>query len=371
MKILYIEPFNAGSHARFTRVLTAGIDADWTVLTLPGRHWKWRMRGSAAYFAREHGAALAAPHDLVVTSSYLPLAELVGLCPALGAVPRLLYFHENQLAYPLRPEFSGDRDAHFGFTQMVSALAATACAWSSAFNRDSFIDGARRLLNALPDAAPKDWAAAIERRSLVLPVPLDLPDLPGTTFDEPPACDRGEGPVILWNQRWEFDKNPEAFFGTLFKLQDRGVPFRVIACGEQYSDIPPIFAEAQQRLADRIFHWGYAASRAEYETLLAQAQVVVSTAHHEFFGIALLEAAHFGARPLVPDRLAYSEHFPPEYRYAPDDDLFSKLEELCIMWTAGRIALRADRTALTAPYRAEKLLPVYKTLFVELAGKYR
>ena len=59
MRVLYIEPFEAGSHAAFTRTLTSAPWAEWTTLTLPGRHWKWRMRGSAAYFARAHADALA------------------------------------------------------------------------------------------------------------------------------------------------------------------------------------------------------------------------------------------------------------------------------------------------------------------------
>ena len=49
-RILYLEPFDGGSHAAFTRTLTGGLDYDWTVLTLPGRHWKWRMRGAAPWF---------------------------------------------------------------------------------------------------------------------------------------------------------------------------------------------------------------------------------------------------------------------------------------------------------------------------------
>ena len=27
-------------------------------------------------------------------------------------------------------------------------------------------------------------------------------------------------PLILWNHRWEYDKNPEPFFQSLFRLKD-------------------------------------------------------------------------------------------------------------------------------------------------------
>ncbi|MBM4319072.1 MAG: DUF3524 domain-containing protein, partial [Deltaproteobacteria bacterium] len=108
LRILYLEPFHSGSHAAFGRTLVQGIPARWTVLTLPGRHWKWRMRGSACWFALEHAAALGRPHDLLLASSYLPLHELCGLAPALASIPKILYFHENQLAYPVRDAHTGE-----------------------------------------------------------------------------------------------------------------------------------------------------------------------------------------------------------------------------------------------------------------------
>ena len=72
LRILYLEPYESGSHAAFTRALTLGVDADWTVVTLPGRHWKWRMRGSAAWATLARPDALGAGYDLVFASAYLP-----------------------------------------------------------------------------------------------------------------------------------------------------------------------------------------------------------------------------------------------------------------------------------------------------------
>ena len=48
--------------------------------------------------------------------------------------------------------------------------------------------------------------------------------------------------------------------------------------------------------------------------------VVVSTANHEFFGIAICEAIWAGAVPVVPDRLSYRDHVPESCRYQTLDD---------------------------------------------------
>lgn len=68
--------------------------------------------------------------------------------------------------------------------------------------------------------------------------------------------------------------------------------------------------------------------------MLCQGDVVVSTANHEFYGMAVLEAVRAGCRPLVPDRLSYRELFAPEFRYE-DADFAQKL---MAAMGAGRLA---------------------------------
>ncbi len=112
---------------------------------------------------------------------------------------------------------------------------------------------------------------------------------------------------ILWAARWEHDKNPEGFFEALKMLKARGIDFRLSVIGEQFRELPEVFAWARRHFASHIDQWGYQKSRCEYEKALKQADVFVSTAKHEFFGISLVEAGLAGVYPLVPKRLAYPE----------------------------------------------------------------
>ncbi|MEM8485150.1 MAG: glycosyltransferase [Bacteroidota bacterium] len=117
-------------------------------------------------------------------------------------------------------------------------------------------------------------------------------------------------PVVLWNQRWEYDKNPEAFFRLMNRLDDAGCAFRLILAGEHFEEQPYEFERAFERYAERILHYGYAEDFEEYSSLLHRADIIVSTAIHEFFGIAVMEAIYCGCHPLLPNRLSYPELIP-------------------------------------------------------------
>ncbi len=364
LRILYIEPFNGGSHAQFTETLTNGVSANWTVLTLPGRHWKWRARGAGVFLATHYAKTFEQEYDILFAGSFLPLADLLALHPRLTQIPRVLYFHENQLAYPVREH--QPRDHHFGFSQLVSALAATHCVFNSQWNMRSFLTEGSRLLSRMPDAIPQGWVEKIEQRSTVLPLPLRFPDLPVNRFQPSTRDEREQGPLILWNHRWEFDKQPELFFKLMEGLRDHSAPFRLAVCGEQFRRMPPCFERARVDLAQHIIHWGYG-TKEEYAGLLARAHIAVSTAAHEFFGVSMLEAVFGGAYPLVPNRLVYPEHFPKEYLYESQEDALTKLIELCTQWTAGDLDLRRERSDIVAKF-GHKTLARYETFFRECHG---
>jgi glycosyltransferase involved in cell wall biosynthesis len=141
------------------------------------------------------------------------------------------------------------------------------------------------------------------------------PGIDYSRIDAAAATRDSDIPVIVWNHRWEHDKNPEEFFTVLRSLKNKGVPFKMIIMGQSFKTHPECFKKAREYLEDRILHFGYVPSDDEYAALLRKGDIVVSTAVHEFFGISVLEAVRAGCRPLLPRRLSYPELFPEEFLY--------------------------------------------------------
>ncbi len=299
MKILALDPFHSGSHHQFLHGWQTHSRHEFVCLTLPGRHFKWRMRHAAITFAEQVRAQLSegARFDVLWGSDMLNLAEFRGLCPELRELPSVVYFHENQLTYPLSPGQS--RDYQLVFTNFSTCLAADEVWFNSRYHRDDFLQALVAYLRRMPKPSLCGRVPEIVERSGVYP--------PGIATSELQTQTR-TGPLhIVWPHRWEHDKGPDVFFDALKKLLVQGVPFVVSVIGETFRHTPPVFADARAWLGERVHTWGYQASRRDYLDVLASADVVVSTASHEFFGIAVLEAAGSGCVPVVPKRLAYPE----------------------------------------------------------------
>lgn len=322
---MFVEPYLTTSHAAFAQGLMKHVPARWTLLGLPGRHWRWRMRGAAAFLATQAGELLAHPWDALVCSDMLGLAELRGLVPSLAQVPALVVFHENQLAYPAQgraDQRQQDRDLYLAFSNLTTALAARRVVFNSGFHRDQFLAAARELLGRLPDMRPTGLAQAIAAKSNALPMPIDPSEAKGQ------ARLPRTGPLrILWNHRWAQDKAPERFFAALENLAAQGLEFQVAVVGPAPAKPPAVFAVAREALGRHIVQWGHADDRIEYWARLFWADVVVSTALQEYFGLSVAEAVWAGCRPLLPDALVYPELYPARFFYPPDE-LIPALTEL-------------------------------------------
>lgn len=318
MKILVLEPYFGGSHESFLRGLELHIPADLDLLTLPARKWKWRMRLAAPWFAEQLRGREGA-YTSIFCSTFLDVATFKVLAPEwVCDIPIITYFHENQFAYPVQKE--DERDFHFSLTNFTTALASDKVLFNSRYNMNTFLKGCREFVGKAPDMPGDYGLSTLREKCVCLPPGIDF-----SIIDRAPEPEAGnDSPVIVWNHRWEHDKNPEPFFEALFDLDQRGVDFGLIVLGQSFQDQPAVFERARQVLGRQIVHFGTVSSRKEYAKWLRKGDIVVSTATHEFFGMAVLEAVRAGCRPLLPNRLSYPEIFQEEFLY-DDGEFVGKL----------------------------------------------
>ncbi len=307
--------------------------------------------------------------DLVLADDMLDLPTFIALTRSrLAKVPFAMYVHENQLLYPLAQDPNqgpmrrnwGVRERQYVLINWKSMLAADRIFFNSQFHLNGFYAELPAFLKHYPDFNEVETVEHLRLKSFMLPVGIDFKPAVEPPIPPEPAC-----PTILWNQRWEFDKNPADFFATLHRFKQDGGRFKLIVCGESFGKTPEVFEKAEKEFEKELTHFGYANSTA-YQQLLAQSDIVISTAHHEFFGISILEAIHAGAIPLLPNRLSYPELIPAEHHeavlYRSADDLLAKLHHVAAQY----LDLNQLRTALrknAQAYGWEQLIGQYDQEF--------
>lgn len=310
LRIALVEPYLGGSHRAWAEGYRRHSAHDVELFGLPAVHWKWRMQGGHVTLAPQVEAATAerGPFDVVLASSMTDVAGLVGIARrALAGARVVLYLHENQLTFP-RSEHDRE-DLTYAMTNWTSMLAADLVVFNSAYHRDEWFAALADFLARLPDHRHTGLIGEVAERSVVLPVGADLGALD--------AIDRtsGDRPLLLWNQRWEYDKGPSDFATAIERLVADGHEFDVALAGERPGGEPPDLQRLRNVLGERLVHDGHAGLD-DYRRLLRRADVVVSTARHEFFGVAITEAIHAGAFPVLPNRLVYPERIPDAHHAA-------------------------------------------------------
>ena len=312
MKIHLFAPFFSGSHRRWASEYAQFSQHDIRLFTLPGRHWKWRMHGAAVELAKQFLEQAETP-DLLLCTDMLDLTTFLALTRSRTAnISVALYFHENQLTYPWSPtdeDVKKRRDRHYAWINYTSALAADAIYFNSAYHRESFIGALPEFLRVFPDYQGLENVASMSPRAHVLPLGMNL-----QVYDEIEPKYTLEEPVLLWNHRWEYDKNPEEFFDCCESLQAEGHPFKLIVVGESYASRPKVFATAKNKLSERLLHWGFAKDFNAYVGLLKSATILPVTSRQDFFGGSVVEALYCSLYPLLPRRLAFPEHLPEALR---------------------------------------------------------
>ncbi|PTY35790.1 hypothetical protein BGP77_00200 [Saccharospirillum sp. MSK14-1] len=321
MNILLLSAYHSASHRYWCDGMMAAFpEHNWTLRSQPARHFSWRIEASGWLWALSDDAAFQQHYDLIIATSLTQVVTLKAQCPALRDVPLWLYFHENQFAHPLSNQQQAAHQTAWQFKSLENAFCADWVSFNTRFNRDTFFNGARKLLKKLPEPLPGDPLMKLEQQSAVLPVPLTDRFLPLRAQPKDPA-------LIVWNHRWEWDKQPQRLLNTLLALAREGVEFRLAMLGSG-GGRGEAFAKERAALGERIVHWGEA-SAADYEDWLGRAGIGVSTALHDFQGLAMLELAQAGATCIVPKRQAYPECLPEAVFYnGQADDASADTAEL-------------------------------------------
>ncbi|WP_445364998.1 DUF3524 domain-containing protein [Microbulbifer sp. ANSA001] len=339
MKVLLLSAYDADSHKRWRKGLVAAFpEWQWTVLTLPPRYFSWRIRGNSLTWARGEAAqALKQDWDLVITTSMTDLSALRGLVPELAGIPTVVYFHENQFAYPVSTDAYQSIEPQL--LNIYTALAGDLVLFNSEFNRRTLIEGAVTLLKRFPDCVPTGICEEVQNKSKVLPVPLEdalfVKKSAQTNFCWDHRWGLGyQGEVtedtliISWAARWEYDKGADRLLQILQGLKEKKVKFLLNLMGQSFRNSPEEFKQIKQEFCQNLLVMGYVESEHLYRQTLRGSHVFLSTAYHEFQGLAVMEAAAMGCTPLVPDEQCYPEFYPEQLRYLGVRNAVTKLESM-------------------------------------------
>ncbi len=323
--ILLIEPFYSGSHKQWADGLMKHSRHNIQLLSLPGKHWKWRMHGGAITLANEYKKLDFRP-DLILATDMLDLTTFLAMIRnETHDIPTAVYFHESQFTYPKSPDdtdIRNKRDNHYGFINYTSALCADKVIFNSNYHKTIFLSSLAEMLSKFPDHKNSEGVGEVEHKSTVLPVGLELES---ATLEPRSSTDKLR---ILWNHRWEQDKNILGFLNIISELVKQRTDIELVLLGQKAkltTDIKILI----EGLKPFIVQDEYLDSKEEYKALMGSCHVIPVTSYHDFFGISVAEAIHSGVLPLLPNRLAYPELIPDnlhhELLYDNDRTLLNKL----------------------------------------------
>ena len=370
MKILIIEPYFTGSHKSWLNGFKKNSSHSIRIITMKGQFWKWRMHGGAITLAHKFNLMNYIP-DLIIATDMLDLPNFISLTrKKISRIPIVLYFHENQITYPWSKtdrDYLVNRDKHYGFINYASALSADNILFNSKFHMNSFLMELPRFLKQFPDYTEIQTVETIKNKSQVLHLGMDL-----RSFDKIKIKKKKKNnPIILWNHRWEYDKNPELFFSILKNINSRDINFSLVIIGENFSNSPSIFSEAKKKFKEKIIKWGYAKSKKEYAKWLWKSDILPVTSNQEFFGASVMEAIYCNTWPILPNRLTYPELLPKELH---NSHLYNNQEELTkkLIWAIDNLSTIRNKKLrfVSKPYDWNTIAPIYDKTLAKIKENY-
>lgn len=330
MNILLNLPYYTGSHKVWADNLVKHSKYSVKLITMSGRHWKWRMQGSSIHLAREFEKINDSQKpDLIICSTMMDVALYKSLISV--KTPIIYYLHENQLTYPFSDEDDRKEEFHYGFINYKSCLAADSIAFNSNFHRKVFIEALEKLLRRLPDYQNIDFSLnLIQKKSKVLWVGFEYEKISELLLKaDLKKTNKDSIPKILWNHRWDQDKNPSLFLKLLYFLRSKNLNFQLVLLGSN-SDFSIHYKEILQVFNNQIIHFGYVKNFEEYINLMATCDIYPVCSNQDFYGISVLEAICCGITPTLPRNRVYTEFFDEsaytELYFSDEKELFSKVE---------------------------------------------
>lgn len=368
-KILLLSAYDASSHRQWrSRLASMFPDYEWTQLALPARNFNWRIRGNSLQWGFGERDELHDQYDLLIATSMVDLSSLRGFIPTLAQIPSMVYFHENQFVYPPGQDQQA-RNVEPQLVPIYTALCADAIVFNSEYNRSTFLQGAENLFQKLPDDLPANLLTRLQN-SEVIPVPLPAIELPLPTESDSKLLE------VVWNHRWEYDKGPALLLQLVELLAENQSPIRLHIVGEQFRTTPAEFEQMQALLRQHASalnitpgEFGYLANQQDYFALLRRSDVVLSTALHDFQGLAMQEASAFGCTPLAPDNLVYPEYLASQFLYPAQDhieevsqQIASRLSKWQKLKCTGAALPKVDLQEFTQGVLKEKYTAVFARL---------
>ena len=341
VRIFLASSYHSGSHRAWAEGYAANSEHEVHLATMPGAFWQWRLTGSfvSLAVAIEEMAGRHGRPDAILATSLVDVAGLRGMVSRrFGRVPTALYMHENQITYPAISRSRTERN--YGLINWTSLIAADAVAFNSEFHREALMKALPPFLNEFPDERQHGHLEAVESKSIVLPVGCAIGEIPIGPKDDPP--------LVLWNHRWDPDKDPASSIAVMTQLAETGIDFRIAFTGERFVKQRREYDESIAALGHRVVVDDHL-ERSEYLEVLGRSTIVMSTALQEFFGVSVVEAMAAGALPILPRRLVYPERIPSELA---DQTLYGSRDE-AVELLASALESTAQTRALGAALRAE------------------
>ena len=296
--ILVLEPWYQGSHRSWVEGWRSHSKHDIDVVAGNDSGWRRSLVTAPTLFAQAINEA-AQPIDALVASTPIDLATVLGLLGrSTQRPPALLYMHESQIGYPPGPK--GGRPYRAIVNDLNAIMSADMIAVATNYHADLLRERMPLFADELVEGSGRKVRRALNNLH-VLPIGIELSGLHPAPVSGPTR--------VLWNHRWSHDKNPGEFAHAMTLLAADNYEFELYLLGEIERAGEKAHQRLTSQLADRVLLSG-SQSTGAYRQALRKSDVVVSTANHEFFGVAVAEAIAAGARPLLPHRLAYPEIVP-------------------------------------------------------------